>query len=315
MSLKINTILYTFLASFISFSASANFQPLTQFGDNPGELSASYFQSSKSSRSLIVLLHGCVQNGEELALQSGLVGLAKQNNLALLIPQQSGNNNVKSCFNWFSEQDNQKDQGEVLSIKNMVLALKEKKEFKDVYIAGLSAGGAITSALLVHYPELFKGGAVVAGLPYPCANDLAKAISCMRNGPSQSIDELVVSAKVGNKDVVSWPSLLVITGNDDAIVNPKNSRSLALQWANLTKSDANEVKNSLPNYQKSQWVNNNNQAKVQLINIHNIGHGITVNPALNHGGTNSTFLPKSSFDSVTAMLDFWKINGKVVKNQ
>ncbi|MCJ8297276.1 MAG: PHB depolymerase family esterase [Colwellia sp.] len=179
----------------------ANFQPLNSFGDNPGELTASYLSPSKQAKSLVVLLHGCVQKGETLAKQSGFVALAKQYNFTLLLPQQSQKNNVKSCFNWFSEQDSAKDQGEVLSIKNMISAVKTQAGIEQVYIAGLSAGGAMTSALLTHYPDLFSAGAVIAGLPYPCANDLAKAISCMRNGPSQSAIELVSIAKQGNSAI------------------------------------------------------------------------------------------------------------------
>ncbi len=97
----IKTILIAILLS-LSCMASATFQPLKQFGENPGDLTASYVASSVNADSLVVLLHGCVQNGETLANQSGFVALAKQHDFTLLIPQQSPKNNVKSCFNWFS---------------------------------------------------------------------------------------------------------------------------------------------------------------------------------------------------------------------
>ena len=289
MLLKIQLHIYCLLSLMVSCSSFANFQPLINFGDNPGELTASYFQLAKSSSSIVVLLHGCVQNGEELALQSGFVELAKQHHFTLLIPQQSQNNNVKSCFNWFSDQDSSKDQGEVLSIKNMILALKAQTKINHVYIAGLSAGGAMTSALLVHYPQLFSAGAVVAGLPYPCANNLAKAISCMRNGPSQSTDELANLAKESNKSIKAWPKLLVITGNDDLVVSPKNSTSLALQWAKITTSELQEEKKSLVNYQERLGVNKRGEQQVKLITIDNIGHGISVNPTHKDRDSSSVF--------------------------
>lgn len=315
MLLKFQLYLYCFFSLILSISSFANFQTLANFGDNPGALTASYFQPKKISSSLVVLLHGCIQNGEELAMQSGFVQLAKQHGFTLLVPQQSQKNNVKSCFNWFSEQDSLKDQGEVQSIKNMVVALKAKTKVNDVYIAGLSAGGAMSSAMLVHYPELFSAGAVVAGLPYPCANNLAKAISCMRNGPSQSTNELVELIKNSNKTINSWPRLLVITGNEDVVVNPKNATSLALQWAKLTSSDNKELNHSFSDYQARSWLNKADETQVKLLTINKIGHGISVNTALKNRESSSAYLPKSSVDSAKSIVDFWLVMDKSIKNQ
>jgi len=293
---------------FISISAKANFQSLSHFGDNPGELSASYLKPSKPVKSLVVLLHGCVQNGEVLARQSGFVALAKQHNFTLLIPQQSNKNNVKSCFNWFSEQDISKDKGEVLSIKNMIITLQKQVNAEQVYIAGLSAGGAMTSALLTHYPKLFSAGAVIAGLPYPCANDLAKAISCMRNGPSQSIAELVILAKRKNEKVMQWPRLIVITGRDDKVVNPKNSHQLAWQWSTLSDKPLLLSKSSHENYQRTFWQNTNKESQVELLEINGISHGLTVNSALKNREASASFIYESPLDSATNIVGFWGLS-------
>ncbi len=47
----------------------------------------------------------------------------------------------------------------------MILDTQEKLATKHVYVIGLSAGCAMASAALVNYPDLFQGGAVIAGLP------------------------------------------------------------------------------------------------------------------------------------------------------
>ena len=112
------------LISFILFSLfnanvlAKNYSNLAEFGTNPGELSAKYYLPKQQANALIVLLHGCTQNGVELAKDSGLLFHAQINNLALLVPQQSQNNNIQSCFNWFSPQDITKDEGETY---NMIL--------------------------------------------------------------------------------------------------------------------------------------------------------------------------------------------------
>jgi poly(hydroxyalkanoate) depolymerase family esterase len=303
---------------FISFPISVLSQPLdhfqvfNNFGDNPGELTASYLSPSKHTKSLVVLLHGCVQRGQALAKQSGFLALAKQHNFTLLLPQQSPKNNVKSCFNWFSEQDTAKDQGEVLSIKNMIIALKAQSEFERVYIAGLSAGGAMTSAILTHYPELFSAGAVIAGLPYPCANDLAKAISCMRNGPSQSSVELARLAMQGNEAVEQWPRLIVITGNNDNVVNPKNSQHLALQWSKLSKNSLAIVKTSQVDYRQTLWQSNEEPPQVKLVEINGISHGVTVNSTFENRDVSANFLFESSLDSASDIIDFWSLGKKIL---
>ena len=128
------TLIFT---SFLSANSLAAFSPLTNFGNNPGELTASYFKGENHNNNLVVLLHGCVQQGEELAQQSGLLALAKQKQFSLLIPQQSENNNIKGCFNWFSKQDIERDQGESLSIKNMIATVNAGQNFNNIYKGSL----------------------------------------------------------------------------------------------------------------------------------------------------------------------------------
>ena len=87
--------------SLATLESKSQVTPLTDFGTNPGELSASYFTPQASSRAIVVLLHGCTQLGEQLAQDIGLLALAKEHGFSVLIPQQSNSNNITTCFNWF----------------------------------------------------------------------------------------------------------------------------------------------------------------------------------------------------------------------
>ncbi|WP_077755816.1 alpha/beta hydrolase family esterase [Shewanella psychrophila] len=287
--------------------ASAPFTPLMQFGDNPGELTVSYFSPVASSDKLVVLLHGCEQSGEILAEQSGLIALAKEHKFSLLIPQQSYDNNIKKCFNWFSQQDTNQDSGEMLSIKNMVLTFQKRLKAKKIYILGLSAGGAMTSALLVNYPDMFTAGAVVAGLPFPCADSLIKAISCMRKGPPQPASELsnlVTQAKPHQK---FWPLLTVWTGGEDKVVNPVNAQRLAEQWVSLKQIDSPPKIIKHLGYQTTQWQDQSQNIAVELVQIDNIGHGLTVSPKQKNGGVEAPFLLASPVSGAIEIIKFWKI--------
>jgi len=286
----------------------ANFNPLTNFGVNPGSLEASYYTPQKKTSSLVVLLHGCTQNGKQLAKQSGLLGLAEQHKFSLLIPQQGLMNNIKRCFNWYSEDDNNKDKGENLSLKNMITSLKEKSGSKNVYIIGLSAGGAMTSSLLVNYPELFTAGAVIAGVPYVCADGFFSAISCMKNGPPQNSNALMILAKKLNPQQTQWPQLSVWTGNKDNVVNSKNATYLAQQWVKITNINTPAKIESFTGYKISQWQNNHQQIQVELVQLDNLGHGITVNPEEKNGGEVADYLLTAPISTIKHVINLWDLN-------
>ena len=301
---------FGFLITLITSTACfAEFKNLEKFGRNPGELTASYFkpQTKVAPQTIVVLLHGCTQNAEKFAKQSGFLGLAQQHNFILLLPQQSKKNNIKGCFNWFSTADNAKEAGELLSIKNMLLTLKQQFFIDTSYIAGFSAGGAMTAALLAHYPELFSGGAVVGGIPYPCADGLIKAIACMRNGPALSAIKLAELVKnKQNNTVIHWPNLLVIIGDTDKIVNPKNGRYLAQQWQQL-KGLAQSETHKKEHLATTLWRNNQQQVEIELIEIANFGHSFSVNPKLKNGGKEANFINKAHISSAITMMEFWRI--------
>ena len=307
--LELNRILVGLLMSVLGFNSHAvgiTFSVLEEFGNNPGELQASYYKPNVNNPTIVVLLHGCMQNGQELAQNSGLLNLAK-GNFALLLPQQSTNNNIKSCFNWYSANDYSRDSGESLSIKNMIISLKNQLQSHNIYIIGLSGGGAMSSVMLVNYPELFTAGAVIAGIPFPCADGLITAISCMKNGPSQTVFDLTSQIKQQNDEPKKWPKLSVWTGSNDKIVNPSNSVALARQWAGLRQIQSKPNVSRKPGYTISEWHNKQKQVQVELIEVEDLGHGIMVNPEVRNGGTASDFLLESPISTVMHVTKTWHL--------
>jgi len=303
----ITPLLTLSLSLSLSFSALADFTELENFGSNPGALDASYFSPKSEHPALVVLLHGCAQHGDELAQQSGLLGLAKKHNFALLLPQQGLTNNIKRCFNWYSDVDYTKDEGESLSIKNMITTLQKQLGSEQVYIIGLSGGGAMTSAMLVNYPDLFNAGAVVAGIPFPCADGLITGISCMKNGPSQTIEQLVSLTKKLNSQQKAWPRLSVWTGAADGIVNPLNSSMLAQQWASLSNLSAKPNVDKQSGYTITRWQDQSKITHVELVEVMGLGHGIMVNPKVENGGEVTDYLLASPVSTAKHVVNFWKL--------
>lgn len=293
----------------VSHFSTAEFFELENFADNPGELTASYYlptliAKDNESLPLVVLLHGCAQEGKELAEKSGLLGLAQQHKFALLLPQQGLTNNIKRCFNWYSPDDYTKDKGETRSIKNMIATLKNKLSSDKIFIIGLSAGGAMASSILVNYPELFTAGAIVAGIPFPCADGLIKGISCMKNGPSQTVGELVTLIEKINPKPDTWPKLSVWTGTNDSIVNPLNSSMLAVLWAQLSKVTPGSIVDKKSGYTITNW-HSGSDVQVQLVEVADRTHGIMVNPNVENGGKESDYLLSSPVSTAKHVIDFW----------
>src|SRR5215207_11020386 len=198
-------------ASLIFSTMSLAAEPLevTGFGSNPGNLRmfSQVPPGLPPGAPLVVLLHGCKQRAASFARDSGFLALAERQKFALVLPEQKGlpsylydlyvfpsvlgwfgANNQNACFNWFEPDKTARDKGEAESIRQMMDFTIEGHavDRSRVYVAGFSAGGAMTAALLAAYPERFAGGAIVAGVPYGCADTVAKALQCMKPGIDQT---------------------------------------------------------------------------------------------------------------------------------
>ncbi len=154
-------------------SASAGARsPLVEiggFGTNPGALKMFAYVPEPLPRAsaLVVVLHGCGQTAAGYDFGTGWSTLAKRYGFALLMPEQQAANNANTCFNWFNPGDVARGRGEAASIRQMVARMVADHNIdpRRIYITGLSAGGAMTSVMLATYPEVFAGGAIIAGLP------------------------------------------------------------------------------------------------------------------------------------------------------
>ena len=99
-----------------------------------------------------------------------------------------------------------------------------------VFIVGLSAGGAMVSAMLVAYPEVFAGGAIVAGLPYGCAANVQEAFEAMARGRDHGTRTWGNFVRSASPHRGPWPRLSIWHGTSDTIVNPKNMEDSLRQW-------------------------------------------------------------------------------------
>ena len=251
---------------------------VADFGDNPGEL-ALYYQPPSGGQSpvMVVLLHGCGQQAPAFARQSGWLALADELGFGLVMPQQLAANNQKLCFNWYREQDIRRLGSELASINAMISYAGQRQQAERIYIAGLSAGGAMTAAMLATYPERFEAGAVIAGVAYRCGMGLLEAFGCMQQGSGLSAAELAGLIAPGKQLAsVDWPRLSIWHGEADAVVNVANAHALKRQWLGLkqlSETANNELKQGP--WSRSQWLRGDSVAlELNLVADMNHGHPI-----------------------------------------
>jgi poly(hydroxyalkanoate) depolymerase family esterase len=166
---------------------------------------------------LLVMLHGCTQNPDDFALGTGMNLLAEEHGCLVLYPAQSQQANAHRCWNWFNAIDQKRDQGEPSIIAGMTREVMARYTIDpaQVYVAGLSAGGAMSAIMGTLYPELYAAVGVHSGLPFAAAHDLPTAMAAMKGD---------FRRPKGNK--VRELPIIVFHGDQDTTVHPANGEEL-----------------------------------------------------------------------------------------
>jgi poly(hydroxyalkanoate) depolymerase family esterase len=219
---------------------------VANFGSNPGKLAMFVHHPMRPPEvgaPLIVLLHGCGQTAAAFARDTGWGKLADRLGIPLVLPEQSGDNNRGRCFNWFRSAHAGRDLGEALSIRQMVAAAIDRfgSDPARVFVAGLSAGGAMTAALMAAYPDVFAAGATIAGLPVGAATTVSEALVRMAEaGPKRSRDDWARQVRLAAPPGYAghWPRVSIWHGLADDVVDPANARLLAEQWSAVHELDS-----------------------------------------------------------------------------
>jgi poly(hydroxyalkanoate) depolymerase family esterase len=169
---------------------------------------------------LVVMLHGCAQDPDDFAAGTRMNAVAEERRCFVVYPAQSADANNSRCWNWFSALDQERGQGEPSIIAGIARDVMNSYPVApgQVYIAGLSAGGAMAVIVGTLYPELFSAVGVHSGLPFASARDLPSALSAMKRGASSARE-----AKSAGLPII------VFHGDQDTTVHPVNGEELMAQ--------------------------------------------------------------------------------------
>ncbi|HXD40129.1 MAG TPA: PHB depolymerase family esterase [Ramlibacter sp.] len=162
---------------------------------------------------LVVMLHGCTQDPDDFAAGTGMNDAASGHGFFVLYPAQSRQANPQRCWNWFKHNHQARGRGEPELLAGMTRDIMARYAIdpQRVYVAGLSAGGAMAAILGDAYPDLFAAVGVHSGLATGIAKDLPSALGAMKSGGSRP-----------GGGAASGVPTIVFHGDADATVHPGN---------------------------------------------------------------------------------------------
>jgi poly(hydroxyalkanoate) depolymerase family esterase len=162
---------------------------------------------------LVVMLHGCTQHPDDFAAGTEMNEAAQAQGFYVLYPAQSRKANPQGCWNWFKHSHQQRGRGEPALLAGMTRHVMAQHAIdpKRVYVAGLSAGGAMAAILGSAYPDLYSAVGVHSGLAAGVASDLPGALAAMKGGGTVAPD-----------NAHGLPTI-VFHGDADATVHPSNA--------------------------------------------------------------------------------------------
>lgn len=284
---------------------------LERFGTNPGSLCADTYipKNFPKNGPLVVVLHGSFQSAEGYDAGSGWSALADECGIALLFPGQRYTNNAIGSFNWFKAGDSHRGGGEPLSICQMIQLIVDDYAVDPtrVFITGLSSGGAMTAVMLATYPEMFAGGAIIAGLPYRSARTMMQAIFRMKGygGPSdRRLDALVRGASRFNGP---WPTISVWHGKNDTTVDSSNADSLVRQWQKIHKVEGSPTRlDTVDGFPRKVWCDSDCREVIEEYIIDHMGHGTPISAEGSGGlGKEGKYMLEVGISSTRHIADFW----------
>lgn len=284
---------------------------LAGFGSNPGALKAYYHlpDGLAPGAPLVVVLHGCTQNAADYDHGSGWSQLADRHGFALLYPEQQRANNPNLCFNWFAPGDIRREAGEAMSIAQMVGRMIETHALdrRRVFITGLSAGGAMAAAMLATYPEIFAGGAIIAGLPFGCASTVPEALERMRGQSLPREAALQSAVRDASGHAGPWPTLSVWHGTQDHTVVPANSEAILSQWRGVHGlAPAPSETATVAGHTKRIWRDAAGVARIETFAIAGMGHGTPLDTG-DGIGMPGAFMLNAGISSTRHIAAFWQL--------
>jgi poly(hydroxyalkanoate) depolymerase family esterase len=182
---------------------------------------------------LVVMLHGCTQTAATFAAGSLMNRAADRHGFVVAYPEQSRSDNQQGCWNWFAPAHQGRAGGEprfIAGAARLVMgdAGRWTVDARRVYVAGMSAGGAMAAVMAATHPDLFAAVAVHSGLAFRCATSVGAATTAMTQGAPDPEGQGRAAREAMGHHARPVPAI-VVHGTADRIVCPINGEHAVRQ--------------------------------------------------------------------------------------
>ena len=177
------------------------------------------------------MLHGCNQDVDDYAIGTRMNALAEERGLIVAYPSQPRTANPSSCWNWFAPQHQMRGAGEPCILAGITEEIIAEYHIDPnrIFVAGLSAGGAMAAVMGATYPEVYAGVCIHSGLPYRCASDVVSALQAMSGDTAAQGHRR--QSRCNSADVIRIRTI-VFHGEADQTVHPSNAAKIVESQVN-----------------------------------------------------------------------------------
>ncbi len=247
-------------------------------------------RAASGPRPLVVMLHGCKQDPEDFAAGTTMNLVAEESGCLVLYPEQPAGANHTQCWNWFDAAHQQRDQGEPSLIAGMTRQVLREHDGDAgrVYVAGLSAGGAMAAVMAAAYPELYAAVGVHSGLPAGAAHDLMSGLNAMKGAGKKMRKGAALGKPV---------RMIVFHGDRDAVVHPSNGHAVYQQFTH--GASVREVEDRGHAHTKTAALAGDGRVLAEHWTLHGAGH------AWSGGSSAGSYAETSGPNASAEMLRFF----------
>ena len=180
---------------------------------------------------MVVMLHGCTQDPDDLARGSRATAHADSGGVLVLLPEQPESANPKKCWNWYDPAHQRRDAGEPSLIAGMTRQVMREwaVDPQRVYLAGISAGAAMASIVAVSYPDVYAAVALHSGIPYRAATNVMEGVGAMAKGAADTA-RLARDAHEAMGTRARPIPAIIVQGEGDPVVRPVNAVQTRDAW-------------------------------------------------------------------------------------
>ena len=263
---------------------------------------------------LVVMLHGCTQSPNDIAAGTQMNRLAEENIFLVAYPAQAQGANMNKCWNWFKASDQQRGRGEPSLVAGITRQVIDEYNVADgqVYVVGMSAGGAMAAIMAEAYPDLYAAVGIHSGLAPGAAHDMPSAFAAMHQGGPAIPRRDVPTATATGESARIVPAI-VFHGDRDRTVHPRNAERLLEHYcpASLTGS-RDDASGSAPRetvrqgqvpgghaYTRATYRDAGGRAMAERWTVHGLGH------AWSGGSSSGSYTDPKGPDASAEMVRFF----------